>query len=115
MAKKTGKVSIALDGNILLSKKGASLEIGGVENVVEMSDQDTVVTTETTKPSVVKCTLLNVTDTDLVAINRFAGTVTYITDNGHRYVCPSSVKTTMGPLANGEVDVTFSGAPAELA
>ena len=116
MAQKTGKVSVAYDGNVLTSKPGASFNPGGDRATVEMSDQDDVVTTHTNTPSKVRCTLLHVTTTDLIALSRLRNiTVTYSTDNGHRYVCANCSVTDVGDLSNGEVDIEFMGAPAELA
>jgi hypothetical protein len=116
MAQKTGKVSVAIDGNVLTSKPGASFNPGGDRATVEMSDQDLVVKTYTAVPSKVRCTLLHVTETDIIALARQRDfTVAYVTDNGHRYVCADCGVTDIGDLANGELDIEFQGAFAEKA
>jgi hypothetical protein len=116
MARKTGRVTVTVDGNVLKSKPGASIKIGGVMREPIMDDQGGYNYTETLEPSQVKCTLLHVAETDLPALRAFVdGTVHYETDTGVSYVVTGAGTGEIGELANGEVEVTFNGPPAEQA
>lgn len=112
--RKTGRVTVKFDGESIRSKPGASLQIGGVQRDGEMSDQGKFFYSERDVPSEVKCTLIHVADTDLDAIRRFRdGVVTFECDTGITYTVPNAATMELGELANGEVEVTFMGDPAE--
>lgn len=113
MAQKTGRVSVEIDGNTLASKPGASMRLGGRRRTTEMSDQGSHYYTETEEASQVVCTLIHTAETDLVSIQDFIGTVTFVTDTKKRYVINDAVCEQIGSLENGEVEVTFGGPPAE--
>ncbi len=115
MTQKSGRVTIKLNGDTLISKKGASLKLGGIKKTVEMSDQGGAYHTEEWDPSEVKATMLHVATTDMPAILAFTGVVSYETDTGVVYSIAGAVCTDLGELSNGEVEATFGGAPAEQA
>ncbi|MEM7607332.1 MAG: phage tail tube protein [Myxococcota bacterium] len=113
MTIKTGRVSLALDGNVLMSLPGASLQIGDPEVTVEVSDQGDLVETERLRPSVIRATLPHVTELDITQLRRWRGTATFVTDNGHVFTVSPAAKTTLGELAEGNVDIEIQGLEAE--
>lgn len=116
MARKSGRVTVKVNGDVLTSKPGASLQMGGKRRAFEMSDQGTPHHQETLVPAEVKATLIHVATSDVPALRDFVdGTVTFEDDIGVVYVVRGAGTMEIGPLANGEVEVTFGGAPAERA
>jgi hypothetical protein len=110
--KATGRVKVKIDGELLRSKPGASIQIGGVKRTPVPLDVG-FDHKEEPVPAEVKCTLSHVGATDLRAIRAFEnGTVTYETDNGPVYTVPNAYCADMGELKDGEVEVTFGGDPA---
>jgi hypothetical protein len=110
--KATGRVKVKVDGDLLRSKSGASIQLGGVKRTPVPNDQGTVDYKEETVPAEVKCTLVHVGTTDLPAIRAFAGgNVIYETDTGIVYTVPNAFFQEMGELKDGEVEVTFGGDP----
>jgi len=110
----TGRVTVKVNGDTLRSKPGASLKIGGVSREAVPNDQGTVDHKEATEAAEVKCTLVHVATTDLIALRQMTGgTVNYETDTGVVYVVPGAFTTDVGELNDGEVEVTFMGNPAE--
>lgn len=115
MSRKSGRVTVKVNGDVLTSKPGASLQMGGKQRAYEMSDQGTVHHQETLVPGQITCTLIHVATTDLPTLRDFVGgTVTFEDDIGVVYVMREAGTMEIGELANGEVEITFGGAPAEL-
>ena len=109
----TGRVKVKMDGDVLRSKPGASLQIGGTKREAVPNDQGTVDFKESTAPAEVKCTLVHVATTDLDAIRDYSnGTVQFETDTGVAYTMPNAFCSDIGELKDGEVEVTFGGDPA---
>lgn len=116
MAKKTGRVTIKLDGAPLVSKPGASLQIGGVQREPDTSDQGQVFYKETIVHAMVNATMIHTSETDLLALRDFAGgTLNFECDTGVVYVIDGAFTTELGDLSNGEVDISLAGLPAEQA
>ncbi|HLS32163.1 MAG TPA: phage tail tube protein [Brevibacterium sp.] len=114
MAKVTGRVTVKINGETLRSAPGASIQVGGVTREAVPNDQGTVDYRETTAAAEVSATLVHVAETDLIALRDFVGgTVNYETDTGVTYVIGDAFVTELGELSEGEVEVTFSGNPAE--
>ncbi len=114
MAKKTGRVTIKLDGTPLRSKPGASLQVGGVQREADADDQGQVYYRETIVPAEIVATMVHVADTDLLALRDFTeGVAEYICDTGRTYVVRGAFTTELGTLENGEVQISLSGQPAE--
>lgn len=110
--KVTGRIKVKVDGELLRSKPGATLQIGGVKRKPVPNDQGTVDYMEETAPAQVKATLIHVAGTDLRAINDFVdGTVIFETDTGHVFTIPDAFCEELGELKEGEVEVTFGGSP----
>ena len=112
MAQKTSQVYVDLDGETLECEPGGAIDVGGVMREAVVSDTGRVHYTERTKQSTVTVTLIHLATTDLAAINAFAGTLTYRTDTGVRYIISDAFVTEMGQLSNGAVEVSFAGSPA---
>lgn len=110
--KSTGRVKVKMNGDVLRSKPGASIQIGGVKRTPVPNDQGTVDYKEETVPAQVKCTLVHVGKTDLPALLKFDdGTVQYETDTGLTYTVPNAFVEELGELKDGEVEITFGGDP----
>lgn len=112
--KKTGRVTVKIDGTPLRSKKGASLQIGGTQRETETDDQGNVYFTEKESAAKIEATMIHVADTDLEALSKLTNaTLEYETDTGVLYAVRGAHTNEVGDLVNGEVKVTFSGSPAE--
>lgn len=111
---KTGRVTIKVDGDAYASAPGASIQLGGVTRESGMTDQGSPWYQESLIPSEFKATLVHIAELDLPAIRQITDAVaTYECDNGITYSARNVHFKSMGELANGEVEVTFGGAPAE--
>lgn len=111
--KASGRIKVKIDGELLRSLPGASIDIGGVTREEKPNDQGTVDYVEKTKPAMVKAKLSHVGTTDLPRILAFTGgQVQYEADNGVTYLVPNAWTKEIGELADGEVEVTFGGDPA---
>lgn len=109
----SGRVKVKIDGELLRSKPGAMIQIGGIKRTPVPNDQGTVDWKEEIEPSEVKATISHVANTDLPAIRAWAGGVlTFETDSGTTYTVPSAFTAGTGELKDGEVEVTFNGDPA---
>ncbi|WP_024303325.1 phage tail tube protein [Pseudogulbenkiania sp. MAI-1] len=115
MAKLTGIVYVNLNGSRLRSKPGASLKVGGAIRKAETDVNGFAGhSTEEIKPAEVKCTLLHADDTDLVALQQIEGaTLVFETDSGQRYLVRDAGTEGEVEMKGKEVDITFTGAPAE--
>lgn len=116
MSQKAKRVTVKADGETYTSKPGAAIDLGGVVREDLMSDQKTVHFTEDFKPSVLKVTLIQISELDLIAIRQIKNaTILYETDIDQNFVIRGGYFKDAGELANGEVEVTFGGNPAEAA
>lgn len=117
MARQTGRVTVSKDGTKYQSKAGASMQIGGAQRTNNgMTDQGTFFYQETLVPGVVKCTLIHMADTDLDDVRDTTDAVVqYETDTGQVWTLPNAVCAEIGELANGEVEITFTGSPMKQA
>jgi hypothetical protein len=111
-----GQVKIKIDGETLLSKPGATLEIGGATRTAQEGDNDAGAFSESTAPSKVTATLLMKKGVSLAAIrNMDNGTLTFETDIGTTYIIRNAYSAEAPVLtAGGEgANVVFQGPPAE--
>lgn len=116
MAKLTGLATVKVNGATLRSKPGASLKVGGPIKKAE-SDSNGFAghSVEEIKPGEVKCTLLHAGDTNLVTLQAISdATVIFETDSGQTYLVRQAGTEGEVELKGKEVEITFSGAPAEL-
>lgn len=106
----TGRVTISLDGTQHRSKPGASINIGGVERKWDATDQGEAYFQEKSIPAMLKFTLVHMTDSDLLALQKFKnGTAQYITDTGRTYTISGAAVSKVGDLQNGEAEVELGG------
>lgn len=111
---KTGQISIKLDGRLIRSKEGATIQIGGVRRTTSTDDQGRTYYQEKVYPAQVKATLIHTSDTDLEALRNGVGLViSFETDVGPNYMVRNAHFEEPGELSNGEVQITFGGDPAE--
>lgn len=116
MSRMSGRVTVKVNGDVLTSKPGASLQMGGKQRAFEMSDQGTVHWIETIVPAEIECTLIHVTTTDLAALRDLENaTVSFEDDLGVVYVVRQAGTRELGVLTTEGVPVRFGGAPAERA
>ena len=115
MAQQTGRITIDLGGgNVLTSKEGASLQIGGIQRDDALTDNGDHYWKEKAIAAEVDATMIHTTDSDLVAMQHMTGRqVTFETDTGQTFLMADAVFKSAGTLKNGEVDVKFGGRPAE--
>jgi hypothetical protein len=110
----TGRVTIKLDSEQLRSKPGASIQIGGIQRDFDVTDQLESYFKEKGSVAVIKCTIVHASDTDIIKLRDFLnGTAFFTTDTNHCYTIANAALATMGDLANGEVEVTIMGDPAQ--
>jgi hypothetical protein len=114
MSQQTGRVTIKLDGEPLRSKPGAKMQLGGVQRKYSVTDQGETIFQEELVPAEMSCTMPHLSDTDVERIRDFKnGTCQYVTDTGVTYTMAKAGYAKSGDLSNGELDVTFQGAPVK--
>lgn len=115
MSRQTGRITVDLGGsNVLTSKEGASLTIGGTKRVQAMSDNGVHYYKEEIIPSMVEATLVHMADSDVVAMQKLKGLgLTFNTDTGVSFIITPAIFLEYGTLQNGELSVKFGGPPAE--
>lgn len=107
MAQVTGRVFIALNGQRIRSKEGASLNTGGQENEPAISDAGVDGHTgKITAPSV-ECKINHTAQTRLADIQAFRGTLTFETDTGVVYTLIEAWNAKPPKLEKGEVTLEF--------
>lgn len=113
-----GNVQIRVDGEILYSEKGATIDLGGAEIDGMMggdgSYQGTFV--KENKPSVIECTVNLPTGFQVDKLRACCATITFECDNGLLFVQHSACQAnTLKITGNegGKVALKFIGAPAE--
>lgn len=117
MAKKLGKVTIKANGRMFESKKGATLDIGGVTRSPVEHDQGTGDFSEEPRGSQVECTTPFGRDTSLTEIAAMDNvTLTFECDTGQTYVIAGAYNDGNPALTGGdggEVKCVFYGPAAE--
>ena len=112
----TGRVRVSTSGNLLRSKSGAKLSLGGVERPSVEGDSGPLGFTEKTMVPFVECVIAHTSDTDLEELKSMTDeTVTFETDTGVTYVLRNAWIENVIELAggDGEVSLKFSGMSAE--
>lgn len=108
MAQVSGRVFIALNGQRIRSKEGASLDIGGVEREPVSSDSGIDGYTEKMSVPKVDCKISHTSNTKLKELQAFTGTLTFETDSGRVYTLTEAFCTKPPKLEKGEVTLEFS-------
>jgi hypothetical protein len=114
--KLTGIVTIKVDGEIMRSKEGAKLSLGGKERTAQTGNK-VYGFTEKLVPSMCEFTLAHAGGDDLIGLqNSVDTTLEFETDTGDTYMIRDAFSTKPAELTGGEGDVAmeFSGQPAEL-
>lgn len=112
MSQQTGRCAIKLDDETIRSKPGASIDIGGITREFAATDQLESYYRETPKHAEIKATMPHMSDTDLIKLQAWKGTAYFTTDSGRTYTVANAATASVGPLSNGEVEVTLGGDPA---
>ncbi len=113
MSQASGRATIKLDSDTLRSKPGASLQTGGINREYDVTDQLESYYRERPVPAQIKCTIVHMTDTDIIKLRNWKdGTAYFETDTGTLYTVPKAGVASLGDLVNGEVEVTIMGDPA---
>lgn len=116
MAKMTGICFIDINGSRIRSKPEAKFSPGGPirESIMDVNGHNGQATTEI-KPGEVKFTIPHGNDVDIVALQALDEVpVTFQTDSGQTYLIRAAGVTDAIELSGREIEVTMSGAPAEL-
>lgn len=117
MAKFLGRATITVDGVVLNSMPGASIDIGGVKRTAVTLDNGKVGFSEEPMPSQVDCNIAVDKNTSLAEIRDWDDvTIGFACDTGQRYVIAGAFS--MNPPKatakdGGSVPLSFSGPPAE--
>lgn len=117
MARKLGSVKIKVDGTVLESKPGASLDPGGTERATVMGDNEVLGFSQQPKQSKVDCEIVYGKETSLSELGEIEdATLSFECDTGQTYVVQGAWLTNTPALKGGEggsVQLTFEGPPAE--
>lgn len=109
----TSKVTIKVDGEIIKSTPGTSINLGLPVRDAVVSDQGTVDYRDTPTNSEVSVTMIHDAATDLIALGAKVGIQLNIeTDTNVFWTISNAFVASVGALSNGEVEVTFIGPPA---
>lgn len=113
MAQASGKATVKLENVALRTKKGAKLNLGGEKRNADATDQGLVFYTAENVPAEVECTIVHMSDTDLIALRDAKNiTVVFETDTGVVYTVSNAFLTEPPTLQNGECPVKFAGSAA---
>ena len=108
MPKTTGIVKIHIDGKLVRSKDGATLETGGMERTLHVGHGVVYGASEKFKPSLLECTLVHMADTDVIALNKLAGVVArFESDVGTTYLLNNMYTTEPCKVSGGEGEVSL--------
>ena len=113
MPQATGRVTIKINGDVLRSRNGASLQTGGIVRTAITTDQGKVYFTEDTQASEVSATLVHTQADDVVGLRSLRDvTVSFETDTGAGWAIANAFVTEVSEIATGEYTVTLAGPPA---
>lgn len=115
MAQVTGIVYVKVDGQLLRSNEGASLELGGKSREPRVGNR-LYGFSEKVVPAKCEFTLAHVGGDDLIGLqDKVDGTLEFETDTGDSYLMANSFCTQPAKISggSGEVPFIFVGEPAE--
>ncbi|MBI2769990.1 MAG: phage tail tube protein [Burkholderiales bacterium] len=111
MAQVTGRVFIALNGQRIRSKEGATLDVGGVDREAAVSDAGVDGYSEKVVQAKVECKINDTADIRIDDIRKFKdGTLTFQTDTGKVYTCINAWCANPPKMTKGEWDLSFEAA-----
>lgn len=116
MPKFLGRAVITVSGVELLSRPGASIDVGGPKRTPITLDNGATGFSEEPMPSVVECEVVMDKETSLVAMRDWDDvTIGFACDTGQRYVIPNAFSLNP-PKATakdgGAIPMIFNGPPA---
>jgi hypothetical protein len=112
MAKINGIVRIMVDGNLLESKDGAELDLGGEERTLETGFQ-VYGFTEKIMPSGLTCEIVWKAGTPIEVLRAIVdGVINFEGDNGITYTCDGMVLLKPPKLKGPLIPLEFGGNPA---
>jgi hypothetical protein len=100
-------VFIALNGQRIRSKEGASLDTGGLKRDAQTSDAGVDGFSESVTAPTVDCRINHTAATSLTELHAFKGTLTFETDTGRAYTLTNAWSSTPPKLEKGEVTLQF--------
>jgi hypothetical protein len=111
-----GRVKITVQGEVLDSRPGASIDIGGTTRADVVGDQS-MGFTETPKPSRIECELMLKAGVSLEALRNLKDTTAvFECDTGQRYIVKDAFTVETLRITGGEggrVPLVLSGQPAQ--
>jgi hypothetical protein len=114
MTQYIGKVRISVNGSVIDSKPGASIDIGGVMRDSVVNDQQ-MGYMETPKPSRIECEVALARGTSIEGLrNLTEGTAVFECDTGQRYIVKDAFTSETLVVTGGQgVKLVMMGLPAE--
>jgi hypothetical protein len=113
--KVTGRVTFEVDGEVLESEAGATINVGGVNREAVISETGKVFPMETSVPATIECSILHVGETDLVEIAGFVDkTLNFKCDSGQMYTVKGAFLTEPPSLSGGKASLKWSGQAAKF-
>lgn len=116
MAKLLGKVDIFVNGRVLRTREGASIDLGGNEREMQKGSSAVHGYTEKIKESMIECVVLVAQGDELETLrNMTDGTAEFRADTGQKYLVSGAtvidtLKLTEGK--GGDIAVKIAGQPA---
>lgn len=108
MTQVTGRVFVALNGQRIRSKEGASLETGGAEREAQTSDAGVDGFSEKTAVPRVECKVNHTAETSLKSFQDFKdGTLTFETDTGKVFTLIDAWCAKPPKMTKGEIELVF--------
>jgi len=110
MAQATGRVTIKLNGDVIRSRAGASIQTGGIIREALTTDQGTIFYREDITPAVVTATVVHLADTDIQSLRALRDfTCAFETDTGDGWSISNAFVTEVGELSAGEFQLVING------
>jgi hypothetical protein len=117
MAQVTGICYVKVNGSVLRTKEGATLDLGGKARTPVVG-HEVYGYAEKVQPAVLEAKLAHTADTDLTDIKDWVdATLIFETDTGKQFIVANAFTTDTVKLSAGEgdIDLKMAGAPAEEA
>ena len=105
----TGRAFISLGGQRLRSKEGAELDPGGIEREAVASDSGVDGHTEKVSAPNVSFKMSHTSETKIMDIHAYKGTLTFETDTGRVYTVTGAFSKKAPKLVKGELSCEFGG------
>ncbi len=115
MAKVFGRATIFINGKLIDSNKGASLDLGGIERASKVSANKVSGYTESIKQSRMECSLPVTADIDPNDFDLVDVSLLFKSDTGQSWTVPRAWRTDTSTVGDqdGDLSLVFEGEPAE--